>query len=103
MTENTYGNGIKCSGATLSVSPFATTSVAVKRPQDYIYHTPVYNEAADEDWSVGCGCIGEYRALEIIKKGKATLEFLKKGDKFRLELFDYEGTSVMGAIEQVVE
>jgi len=49
MTENTYGNGIKCSGATLSVSPFATTSVAIKRPQDYIYHTPVYNEAADED------------------------------------------------------
>ena len=49
MTENTYGNGIKCSGATLSVSPFATTSVAIKRPQDYIYHTPVYNEATDDD------------------------------------------------------
>ena len=49
MTENTYGNGIKCSGATLSVSPFATTSIAVKRPQDYIYHTPVYNEATDSD------------------------------------------------------
>lgn len=49
MTENTYGNGIKCSGATLSISPFATTSVAIKRPQDYIFHTPVYNEAADED------------------------------------------------------
>ena len=49
MTENTYGNGIKCSGATLSISPFATTSVAIKRPQDYIYDTPVYNEAADED------------------------------------------------------
>ena len=49
MTENTYGNGIKCSGATLSVSPFATTSVAIKRPQDYIYHTPVYNEATDSE------------------------------------------------------
>ena len=49
MTENTYGNGIKCSGATLSVRPFATTSVAIKRPQDYIYHTPVYNEATDSD------------------------------------------------------
>ena len=49
MTENTYGNGIKCSGATLSVSPFATTSVAIKRPQDYIYHTPVYNDATDDD------------------------------------------------------
>ena len=49
MTENTYGNGIKCSGATLSGSPFATTSVAIKRPQDYIYHTPVYNEATDSN------------------------------------------------------
>ena len=49
MTENTYGNGIKCSGATLSVSPFATTSVAIKRPQDYIFHTPVYNEATDPE------------------------------------------------------
>ena len=49
MTENTYGNGIKCSGATLSVSPFATTSVAIKRPQDYTYLTPVYNEATDDD------------------------------------------------------
>ena len=49
MTENTYGNGIKCSGATLSISPFATTSVAIKRPQDYIYHTPVYNDATDSN------------------------------------------------------
>ena len=49
MTENTYGNGIKCSGATLSISPFATTSVAIKRPQDYTYLTPVYNEATDSD------------------------------------------------------
>ena len=49
MTENSYGAGIQCSGATLSISPFATTSVAVKRPQDYIFHTPVYNEATDSD------------------------------------------------------
>ena len=45
MTENSYGAGSQCSGATLSVSPFATTSVAIKRPQDYIFPTPVYNEA----------------------------------------------------------
>ena len=49
MTENSYGAGIQCSGATLSISPFATTSVAIKRPQDYIFHTPVYNEATDDD------------------------------------------------------
>ncbi len=62
MTENTYGNGIKCSGATLSVSPFATTSIAVKRPQDYIYHTPVYNEATDENGNlINAGEILFYR------------------------------------------
>jgi hypothetical protein len=49
MTENSYGNGIQCSGATLSISPFATTSVAIKRPQDYTYLTPVYNEATDSN------------------------------------------------------
>jgi hypothetical protein len=49
ITENSYGAGIQCSGATLSISPFATTSVAIKRPQDYIFHTPVYNEATDDD------------------------------------------------------
>ena len=49
MTENSYGAGIQCSGATLSVSPFVTTSVAIKRPQDYIYNTPVYNEATDDN------------------------------------------------------
>lgn len=62
----------------------------------------VSNEATDQDWSIGCGCIGEYRALETIKTGKAKLEFMKPGDRLRIELLDYEGNSVMGAIEQVV-
>lgn len=63
----------------------------------------VSNEAADEDPSIGCGCIGEYRAMETIKTGEAKLAFLKNGDRVRLELFDRDGNSVMGAIDQVVE
>jgi fumarylacetoacetate (FAA) hydrolase len=63
----------------------------------------VSNESADEDPSVGCGCIGEYRAMETIKTGAAKLGFMKNGDRVRIELFDYEGRSVMGAIDQVVE
>ena len=62
----------------------------------------VSNEAATDDWSIGCGCIGEYRALEIIKTGSAKLEFMRMGDRVRMELFDYDGNSVMGAIDQIV-
>ena len=49
MVENQYGNNIKCSGPQMTVSPFVTTSFNQKRPQDYIYHTPVYNEATDSN------------------------------------------------------
>jgi fumarylacetoacetate (FAA) hydrolase len=63
----------------------------------------VSNESADEDPSVGCGCIGEYRAMETIKTGEAKLAFMKAGDRVRIELLDYQGRSVMGAIDQIVE
>ena len=76
MTENTYGNGIKCSGTTLSISPFATTSVAIKRPQDYIFHTPVYNEAADENGNLtNAGEILFYRENYSGNKDSTSLNF----------------------------
>lgn len=62
----------------------------------------VSNEAADTDWSIGAGCIGEYRAMETIQTGEAKLAFMKVGDRVRIELFDHDGNSVMGAIDQVV-
>ena len=62
----------------------------------------VSNDAADSDWSIGAGCIGEYRAMETIQTGEAKLAFMKKGDRVRIELFDYDGNSVMGAIDQIV-
>lgn len=58
---------------------------------------------SNEDDSVGCGCIGEYRALQTIKTGTATLDFMQPGDTVRIELFDHTGNLVMGAIEQTVE
>ena len=63
----------------------------------------VSNEAADSDKSIGAGCIGEYRAMEIIHEGVAKLGFMKNGDRVRIELFDYDGNSVMGAIDQTVQ
>ena len=50
MVENMYGNNIKCSGPQLAFSPFISSSFNQKRPQDYIYHTPVYDPTdLDED------------------------------------------------------
>ncbi|MCK5744903.1 MAG: fumarylacetoacetate hydrolase family protein, partial [Oricola sp.] len=63
----------------------------------------VSNEAADDDWSIGAGCIGEYRAMEIIQNGEAKLAFMQPGDRVRMELFDRDGNSVMGAIDQEVK
>ena len=47
--ENHYGNGIRCQGPQMSVSPFATTNLNIKRPMDYIYYTPYYNPAVDDN------------------------------------------------------
>jgi fumarylacetoacetate (FAA) hydrolase len=57
---------------------------------------------SNEDDSVGCGCIGEWRALETIKTGQATTSLLKFGERVRIEHFDRKGRSVFGAINQVV-
>lgn len=62
----------------------------------------VSNEAADKDPGIGAGCIGEYRAMETINSGQARLGFMQPGDRVRIELFDGDGNSVMGAIDQIV-
>lgn len=62
----------------------------------------VSNEAADDDWSIGCGCIGEYRALQIIKTGSATVDFMQPGDRMRMTYLNREGEAVMGSIDQIV-
>lgn len=58
---------------------------------------------SNEDESVGFGCIGEARAFQTISTGSATTEFLKDGDGIKLDLVDYEGSSVLGSIQQQVE
>ncbi|MEQ8838603.1 MAG: fumarylacetoacetate hydrolase family protein [Lacipirellulaceae bacterium] len=57
---------------------------------------------SNEDDSVGCGCIGEQRAMEIIKTGEAKTPLLRFGDSLRIEHLDYEGNSIFGPIEQKV-
>lgn len=55
---------------------------------------------ANEDTSKGASCLAEIRMLEIIADGKPSTPFMKFGDKIRIEMFDLEGQSIFGAIEQ---
>jgi fumarylacetoacetate (FAA) hydrolase len=54
------------------------------------------------DRSKGSSCIAERRALETIEHGKAKTQFMRFGDHVRIEMFDAEGKSIFGAIDQHV-
>lgn len=54
------------------------------------------------DRSRGSACIAERRCLEQIEQGKPSTPFLKFGDRVRVEMFDEQGKSIFGAIDQVV-
>ena len=58
---------------------------------------------ANQDESKGSSCLAEKRMLEIIKTGKPSTPFMKFGDRVRVEMFDKNGASIFGAIDQVVE
>jgi fumarylacetoacetate (FAA) hydrolase len=57
---------------------------------------------SNADRSAGPACIAEKRALETIATGTASTQFLKFGDRVRIEMLDAEGSSLFGAIEQQV-
>jgi len=54
------------------------------------------------DRSKGYCCIAEKRMLETIDNGKPGTEFMKYGDAVRIEMFDADGKSIFGAIDQLV-
>ncbi|MDK3025753.1 fumarylacetoacetate hydrolase family protein [Cupriavidus taiwanensis] len=54
------------------------------------------------DRSKGYCCIAEKRMLETIDQGKPATEFMKFGDAVKIEMFDAQGHSVFGAIDQLV-
>ena len=57
---------------------------------------------ANRDASVGCSCIAERRVRETIDSGKPATPFMKFGDHIRIEMFDRQGQSIFGAIDQMV-
>ena len=57
---------------------------------------------ANQDETKGASCLAERRTLEVLAHGKAQTPFLRYGDTVRIEMFDAEGASIFGAIEQRV-
>lgn len=51
---------------------------------------------------VGCACITEQRAIEIVELGKPTTPFMKIGDRVRIEVLGSDGRSIFGAIDQQI-
>jgi fumarylacetoacetate (FAA) hydrolase len=51
---------------------------------------------------VGSCCIAERRMIETIEKGGPETPFLRFGDRVRIEMFDAQGRSVFGAVDQRV-
>jgi fumarylacetoacetate (FAA) hydrolase len=54
------------------------------------------------DRSRGSSCLAEKRTLEQLADGRPSTPFLRFGDRVRIEMFDAEGSSVFGAIDQRV-
>lgn len=54
------------------------------------------------DRSKGSCCLAEVRMLETIESGAPKTDFMKFGDRIRLEMFDASGASIFGAIDQRV-
>jgi fumarylacetoacetate (FAA) hydrolase len=53
-------------------------------------------------WPKGASCLIEKRAIEILRDGQASTEYLKSGDTVRIEVKGKDGQSVFGTIDQTV-
>ncbi len=58
---------------------------------------------ANEDTAKGASCFAERRTVEALEHGAPKTPFMAFGDTVRIEMFDAEGRSIFGAIEQVIE
>jgi fumarylacetoacetate (FAA) hydrolase len=57
---------------------------------------------SNKDRSAGSACLAERRTLETIEQGGPKTPFMKFGDRVTIEMFDLEGRSIFGAIDQHV-
>jgi len=54
------------------------------------------------DRSKGSSCLAEIRMLETVESGAPVTEFMKYGDRVRIEMLAADGSSIFGAIDQLV-
>ncbi|WP_355660533.1 fumarylacetoacetate hydrolase family protein [Halomonas salifodinae] len=54
------------------------------------------------DGGVGYSCLAEVRMVEQILHGQVKTPFMRFGDRVRIEMFDRDGQSIFGAIDQQV-
>lgn len=52
---------------------------------------------------VGYACIAEVRMIETIEHGEPKTQFMRFGDRVRIDMHDSDGRSIFGAIDQTVE
>jgi fumarylacetoacetate (FAA) hydrolase len=57
---------------------------------------------SNKDGARGSACIAERRSLETIEDGAPKTPFLQFGDRVKIEMLDWDGRSIFGAIEQEV-
>ncbi len=57
---------------------------------------------SNRDATRGSCCLAERRALELLASGEARTPFLRFGDRVEIEMFDAQGRSIFGAIDQRV-
>lgn len=57
---------------------------------------------SNEDKNKGFACLTEKRFQEIMDTGKAVTPWLKAGDRVWMEMYDKEGRSLFGPIDEVV-
>lgn len=55
-----------------------------------------------DEGGAGYSCIAEIRMIETIDSGAPRTPFLQFGDQVKIEMFDANGASIFGAIEQTV-
>ena len=55
---------------------------------------------SNKDRSVGSSCIVEQQTLEKLDTGEVKTPFMKFGERVRIEMFDANGKSIFGAIDQ---
>ena len=52
--------------------------------------------------TVGSACIAERRGIELIDTGRSVTEYMKFGDRVRIEMLDASGHTIFGAIDQQI-